>query len=70
MKIEDVFQKVYQFALIWESLGINKFTNGTTLIGKAPHIAPEAWLHTFYKGLTDVELLLLQKNIKIEFPDN
>lgn len=37
-------------------------------IGKAPHIAPMAWLHRFYKGLSDTELVEMESQVKMKVP--
>ena len=49
------------------SLGEKYMANGTHLIGRAPHIAPMAWLHAIYPPLTNNEIkeleLLLKTNL-------
>jgi hypothetical protein len=45
-------------------------SDGTHLIGKAPHIAPLAWLHTIYPGLTDENISELEEKIGVSIPDS
>ncbi|AUC15800.1 hypothetical protein BTO06_11855 [Tenacibaculum sp. SZ-18] len=52
----------------YEKLGIEKQSNGTELIGKAPHIAPLAYLHSIYKGLNNDEIGRLEQELKTEIP--
>ncbi|HEX5152216.1 MAG TPA: SMI1/KNR4 family protein [Parafilimonas sp.] len=54
---------------IYSSLGEKKTENGSTLIGKAPHIAPYAWLNTIYSPLSDEQILELEKQIDVKVPD-
>ena len=42
--------------------------NDTKLIGKAPHIAPKAFLHTIYKGLSEKNINKLKNNLKTKIP--
>jgi len=52
----------------FDYLGESKLDNGTILIGKAPHIAPMAWLHSIHHPLTDVQIGELEEKIKIAIP--
>jgi len=51
----------------YEKYGTIIQENGTKLIGKAPHIAPMAWLHSIFKGLeiNDVEIIATELNTEI-----
>ncbi|NMC55897.1 MAG: SMI1/KNR4 family protein [Eubacteriaceae bacterium] len=44
--------------------------NGTLLICKVPHIAPEAWLHSIYEGLSDYELKEVENKLGKKLPDD
>ena len=44
--------------------------NGAELFGRAPHIAPMAWLHSIYRGLLAHEIQLLEVKIGIPFDAN
>lgn len=48
----------------WSHNGVKEISNGATLICHVPHIAPQAWLHTIYAGLTDKNMDVLQENIR------
>lgn len=63
--IEKVKKEFYRF----EDLGIQKSENGTVLIGKAPHIAPLAWLNKIYPSLNEGDILLLEKELDTEIPE-
>ena len=52
----------------YEKLGVEKQSNGTELIGKAPHIAPLAYLHSIYKGLNKEEIDRLERELETEIP--
>jgi hypothetical protein len=52
----------------YEKLGVEKQSNGTELIGKAPHIAPLAYLHSIYKGLNTKEIDRLEQELETEIP--
>jgi hypothetical protein len=49
-------------------LGERKYMDGTTLIGKAPHIAPLAWLHSIYAPLSDEHIQRLEDHMKMKMP--
>jgi hypothetical protein len=51
-------------------LGEKTLKDGTLLIGKAPHIAPLAWLHTIYPSLAEEKISLLEKQIKNKIPES
>lgn len=63
---EEVKSELYKF----RHLGLEKTANGTILIGKAPHIAEFAWLHSIYKTLSQEELFELEKDVKTQLPDS
>lgn len=61
---EEVKKELYSF----EYLGLEKSELGAILIGKAPHIAPVAWLHSLYPTLTNEDLDLLEKELDTNIP--
>ncbi|QBN19682.1 SMI1/KNR4 family protein [Flavobacterium nackdongense] len=61
---EEVKKELYKY----ENLGIEKFENGTILIGKALHIAPLAWLNKIYPVLNEDDILLIENELKTEVP--
>lgn len=52
----------------YKSLGDKILENKTHLIGKAPHIAPEAWLHTIYPPLSSTDIGSLEKELHKPLP--
>lgn len=54
----------------YRHLGEKKLEDGTLLIGKAPHIAPMAWLHSIYSPLVDSEIEGLERKIGAKIPEN
>jgi hypothetical protein len=54
--------------LRYSSLG-HEINEEWELIGKAPHIAPLAWLHRFYKGLSDDQIALMENQIRMRVPN-
>ncbi len=62
--MERLVDLLYRF----KHLGIEKTKSGAILIGRAPHIAPEAWLNSIYPCLNDDDIQNLEKELKIEIP--
>lgn len=62
--IKEVNEILYSF----EYLGLEKSELGAILIGKAPHIAPMAWLHSLYPTLTEVDIDILEKQLETTIP--
>lgn len=54
----------------YSPLGEKKLNDGTQLIGHAPHIAPQAWLHVIHPGLSLKNIELLEKNLDVAFPES
>lgn len=52
----------------YEYLGRDLLKDGTLLIGKAPHIAPHAWLHCIYPSLSDRDISALEMELNQEIP--
>lgn len=52
----------------FDYLGEKTLGDGTHLIGKAPHIAPLAWLHTIYPPLSEEEISILEGQINNKIP--
>lgn len=61
-------EKVFNILFNYKDLGDKILENKTHLIGKAPHIAPEAWLHCIYPPLKTEEIDFLQKEISKPIP--
>jgi hypothetical protein len=70
-------KQVQQFMIIdilrfldkYRRLGEKRLGNGTYLIGQAPHIAPNAWLHSIYPGLSLDEIKKLESILNRAIPD-
>ncbi|MGZ3759793.1 MAG: SMI1/KNR4 family protein [Mucilaginibacter sp.] len=60
---------ILNFLNSYRLLGEKRLENGTYLIGKAPHIAPNAWLHSIYSGLNLNEIKELEKVLDKPIPD-
>jgi len=54
----------------YNCLGERHLEDGTLLIGHAPHIAPQAWLHCIYPPLSDKELCDLENELNESMPDS
>jgi hypothetical protein len=54
----------------FKNLGEEKTENGTSLIGRAPHIAKFAWLHSIYLPLTAQDIITLENELKTEIPSD
>ena len=64
----NIEKEIRQRLSKYEKLGTEKQSNGTELIGKAPHIAPLAWLHSIYKGLSNEEISKLEQELETDIP--
>ena len=60
----ELLKLVYKF----EKLGTQKLIDGAALIGKAPHIAPKAWLNTIYPSLSLKEIEVLESELSTNLP--
>jgi hypothetical protein len=52
----NIRDKVFVNLQPWRMLGFQKFEDGTTLIGRVPHVAPEAWFHMIFAPLRQEDL--------------
>lgn len=62
------YKKINQLVFKYETLGLSKSSDGATMIGKAPHNGPKAWLNYTFPQLTNDELRELETNLKTEIP--
>ena len=62
--------QVLEILKSYHHLGEKLLKNGTLLIGKSPHIAPEAYLHSIYKSLTENEIIETEKILKQTIPED
>lgn len=54
----------------WECNGNNTLLNGTVLICKVPHVAPQAWLHILYSPLQEVYINQLETKLTKKIPQD
>ncbi|PQJ21968.1 SMI1/KNR4 family protein [Tenacibaculum sp. SG-28] len=66
--MNDIYNYIISELKPYEKYGSIVQENGTKLIGKAPHIAPLAWLHSIYKGLEISEIREIESKLDIELP--
>src|SRR5690606_6913758 len=52
----------------WQYLGIERFAGGAVKIGRVPHVAPLACLHTIFEPLKEEGLALLQEMLGRPLP--
>jgi SMI1 / KNR4 family (SUKH-1) len=64
MNFEEINALIFKF----DSLGIEKQTNGAILIGEAPHLGNKAWLNVIYPKLTLEEIFEIENEIKSDIP--
>lgn len=62
------YDKLFDSLKSYNCLGEKKLDDNTILIGMAPHIAPEAWLHCIYPGLNKLELEELENELTVKIP--
>jgi hypothetical protein len=64
------FESILSLLDEYKHLGYEQLENGTQLIGRAPHVAKYAWLHSLYPPLTDDEIVELEKSLDIPVHDS
>ena len=52
----------------WAANGKRVLSNGTQLLSPASHVAPQAWLHKIYAGLSDAEIEEYEEKFPFPFP--
>jgi hypothetical protein len=57
----NYFEAVKKELFKFENLGIEKSENGTILIGRAPHVAKQAWLHSIHPVLSEQDIVTLER---------
>ena len=67
--IMSYFEKVKEKISMYKYLGEEVVPEtGALLIGRAPHVARLAWLHSIYPVLNDEEVLQLEQIVRMEIP--
>ena len=61
---EIIKKQLYHYSY----LGIRESQLGATHIGKAPHIAPEAWLNNLYSTINAKEIEELEQSLGVQIP--
>ena len=61
---------ILKFLDSYRLLGEKRLENGAYLIGRAPHIAPHAWLHSLYSGLSLNEIKELEVILNRPIPND
>ena len=64
----NYLEKVYTYIYQAKNLGFQKLDNGTELIGRVPHIAPQAWLHAIFAPLNHKQIILLETDMQTSIP--
>jgi hypothetical protein len=54
----------------YDYLGKEEYPDGAALIGKAPHIAPLAWLHKIYAPLSNGQIQQLEATLRVKIPED
>lgn len=65
----NYFEEVKKEILRYKHLGEETSGNGTLLIGRAPHIARLAWLHSIYPTLNEQDIDVLKSELQTDIPD-
>jgi len=63
MQEEDWLDVIRHALARWSDLGSIKFPDGCQLIGHVPHYAPEAYLHSIFRPLSEAELEIVERQI-------
>jgi len=62
--------KILNILKEYKYLGEKQLVDNTRLIGKALHIAPEAWLHCIFHPLTETDIKTLEKDLGTVIPSD
>jgi hypothetical protein len=54
----------------WEGNGFQVLSNGTILLCKVPHIAPQAWFHRLYTKLPQEKIFQLENKLTNSIPED
>ncbi|SFA99813.1 MULTISPECIES: SMI1/KNR4 family protein [unclassified Bacillus (in: firmicutes)] len=54
----------------WKQTGERVLENGTILICKVPHIAPEAWFHIIYPQIGTTAINEIEKELSVSLPED
>lgn len=66
--METEFEYVMRVVRKAESLGSRALPNGVKLVGRVPHVAPEAHLHLVFPPLTAADIEIVEKGIGKPLP--
>jgi hypothetical protein len=64
----DLLQRVLDVVYRARSFGSRVLQDGTELIGHTPHVAPQAWFHVLFPGLTASQIESLEHALKRPLP--
>lgn len=64
----NYFDNVKAVLFQYKGLGEMTSSTGVVLIGRAPHIAPEAWLHSLFPPLVCDEVEALEREVHHDIP--
>ena len=64
----DAIEQAIQFLQTYERLGSRALQDGTLLIARAPHIAPEAWLHQVFGPLAEDRIQRMEEQLDRSLP--
>jgi len=62
------YKIIYGILSKWILKGERIITNGTQLLCPVPHVAPQAWLHEIYAGLSESIIVEYEKKFPLSFP--
>ena len=64
----DKFDEFISILRQWETGGKRILKNGAEQICHVPHVAPAAWLHLIYAGLSNKQIKLMEKDLNQKLP--
>ncbi|KYP13816.1 SMI1/KNR4 family protein [Flavihumibacter sp. CACIAM 22H1] len=64
------FEKAKKIIEKYRTLGEQKLNDGTVLIGKAPHVAPHAWLNKLFPVLNLSQIKSIEQTIGAKIPED
>ena len=65
---KSTYEAVREIALRAAAAGHEVLPDGTELVGRVPHVAPQAWLHILFPPLGERELGMLEERLRRAVP--
>lgn len=69
-KDKESYEALMQVVGAWRFLGMQDLPGGTQRIGHIPHLAPQAFLHDIFLGLSAKQISIIESQISLPIPQS